>query len=108
MRVDQVTLWGTAMATHVEVEFTVVDEAAYALTDGGLFFEFLDEKDERIAEGVAAGNGVFPVEGAAGNEKKFLQKDTFAAMDELPTKITIQGFNIWEKNRYEAHAFELK
>lgn len=107
VRVDRVTLSGTAMATHISVEFTVVDEAAYALTDEGLFFEFLDEKGECIPDGVAAGSGVYPVESEEKSERKLLQKASIAAMDELPDAITLRPFNVWEKNRYEAQIIDL-
>lgn len=108
VRIDQITLTGTAMSTHIEVEFTVVDEAAYALTDDGLWFEFLDEKGEPISPGFGGNGSISEVEGTEANERKFSQKGTFVAMEKLPDTLTVRGFNCWEKNRYETHEFDLK
>lgn len=105
VRVDRVTLSGTAMSTQVQVEFTVVDEAAFALMDGGLWFEFLDESGNVIPDGVGGGS-VGPVPGS--EEPKYTQNSAMAAVETLPTQITLRAYNALDKNRYEAHVFELQ
>ncbi|MDL2318899.1 hypothetical protein LJC74_07500 [Eubacteriales bacterium OttesenSCG-928-A19] len=101
VRVDRVTLSGTAMSTHAHVEFTVIDADAYALTDGGLWFEFLDGNGERLPSGSVGSGSISAVEGTDG--KQMVQEDDLAAMETLPETIILRGYNAWEKNRYETH-----
>lgn len=108
VRVDRLTLSSTALSTHVRLEFTVIDEAAYALTDDGLWFEFLDEGGERVAGGATGVGSIGPLDEGEANPTRFVQIDALVAMEALPRRITVRGYNAWEKNRYEAHVFELK
>lgn len=101
VRVDRVILSGTAMSTHVRVEYTVVDEAAFDLTDDGLWFEFLDENGEVIEDGATGSGSVAPV------GEGLVQESALIAMETLPGRITVRGYNAWEKNRYESHDFAL-
>lgn len=106
VQVDRITLSGTAMSTNVRIEYTVVDPEAYALTDDGLWFEFLDDTGARIATGAA---GTASVEEVAGSNKtQFVQIDCLMAMEGAPRSVTLRGYNSWEKNRYETHAFTMK
>ena len=54
VRVDKITLKGSAMSTYAEIEFTVVDANKYAESDG-IFFEFLDRYGEPIPNGAGSG-----------------------------------------------------
>lgn len=105
VRVDRVTLEGTPMAVYYEIEYTVVDEAAYEKTDDGLWFEFLDEKGERLPDGATASGEVAEVEGS--NGKVLMERGSLEAMETLPRQVTLRGYNCWEKNRYETHVFEM-
>lgn len=100
VEVTQVTLTSSAMATHAEVRFHVVDEAAYAATGDGLWFEFLDAEGQAISLGVFGSGSINAVEGEA---NAYIQQETLVAMDTLPDAITIRGYNCWEKNCYESH-----
>lgn len=102
VRVDRVTLTGTAMSTHARVEFTIVDPEAYALTDDGLWFEFLDADGERLPSGSMGTGSIYEAE-----DGSLVQEDDLAAMETLPETITLRGYNAWEKNRYEAHDITL-
>lgn len=104
VQVDRVTLSSTAMATHVMIEFSVVDAAAYALTDDGLWFEFLDANGERLPDGPMGSGSVYAVDEAG---TRFIQEDSLTAMETLPEKVVLRGYNAWEKNRYETHEIEL-
>lgn len=108
VRVDRVTLSSSAMSTHVRLEYTVIDEAAYALTDDGLWFEFLDGNGERIATGANGSGSIGPIDENEENPTRFVQIDSLTAMESLPEKVIVRGYNAWEKNRYETHAFEMK
>ena len=39
------------MALYYEIRFTITDEAAYAATEDGVQFEFLDANGERLPDG---------------------------------------------------------
>jgi len=105
VRIDKVTLTGSPMAVYAEIEFTVIDEALYAATDGGLLFEFLDENGERVPDGAADIGGVTPLDDG---QTRFLQRASLQAVESLPETVTLRGFNCWEKNRYETHTFTMQ
>ncbi len=106
VEVTSVTLTATPLATYTRIEFTVVDEDAYANTDDGLWFEFLDENGERLPDSVSGGGSSGPAE--EGDSTHYVQLSSIAATEELPKTITLRGFNCWEKNRYETHSFEME
>ena len=103
VRVDKVTLSGSAMAIYAEIEFTVTDKEKFAETDGGLWFEFLDGTGERLSDGAASSGSVEAVD-----ENRFIQKASLQASEMLTGTIILRGYNCWEKNRYETHTFEMK
>lgn len=105
VEVTSVTLTASPMNTYVRIEFTVTDRDAYAKTDDGLWFEFLDENGQRIPSGTDGGGSVEPI-GSDG--LSFVQKESLAAMEPLPKTVTLRGYNCWEKNRYETHTFEME
>jgi hypothetical protein len=103
VQVDKVTLTGSAMSIYTEIEFTVTDKEKFAETDGGLWFEFLDSKGERIPSGAGSNGSVEKID-----ENRYVQKSSLQASDSLPGVVILRGFNCWEKNRYETHSFEMK
>lgn len=105
VRVDAITLTKSPMATYVKVEFTITDPAAYAATDDGLWFEFLDAQGNLLPDGAPTSASVSQV---AGSDTQFVQKSSIGAAAQLPESITIRGYNCWEKNRYSAHTVEMK
>lgn len=104
VRVDKITLTGSAMAIYTEIGFTVIDEQKFAENDNGLWFEFLDENGERLPSG-AATTGTITADDSG---KHFVQTDSLQASEVLPSEIILRGYNCWEKNRYETHTFEMK
>jgi len=102
VRVDKITLKGSAMSTYAEVEFTVVDEEKYAGTDG-ISFEFLDRYGERIPNGAASGGGIEAID-----DTHYIEKISLQAMEKLPSEVILRGYSYWDKNRYETHTFEMK
>ena len=103
VRVDKVTLTGSAMAIYAEIEFTVIDKEKYTETDGGLWFEFLDENGQRLPDGASSSGSVETVD-----VNHYIQKVSLQASKTLPSEIILRGYNCWEKNRYEAHTFGMK
>ncbi|HHV99343.1 MAG TPA: hypothetical protein GXX36_07190 [Clostridiaceae bacterium] len=103
VRVDKVTLTGSPMAIYADIEYTVIDKKKFDETDGGLWFEFVDETGNCLPSGVSSGEGIIAV-----GEDHFIQKVTLQASKTLPGKIILRGYNSWDKNRYETHTFEMK
>jgi len=117
VRVDAITLTSSPMSIYAEIEFTVINEEKYAKTDGGLWFEFLDENGERLPDGADSEGYIRPIGGAdseehmstlGDGETRFLQKTSIQAAEFLPDEVILRGYNAWEKTRYETHAFEMK
>lgn len=103
VEVTSITLTASPIATYARIEFAVVDEDAYAQTDGGLWFEFLDENGERLPGGVSGTASI-----GSEDDIHFVQLDSIAATEGLPQSVTLRGYNCWEKNLYETHTFEMK
>lgn len=103
VRVDKVTLAGSAMAIYADIEFTVIDKEKFAETEDGLWFEFLDDTGKRVPDGASLNGSVKAVD-----ENRFIQKVSLQASETLPSEIILRGYNCWEKNRYETHIFEMK
>lgn len=106
VEVTSVTLTASPLAIYTRIEFTVVDEDAYAKTDEGLWFEFLDENGERLPDSVSGGGSVEAAE--EGDTTHYVQLSSFAPMEALPKTVTLRAFNCWEKNRYETHTLEME
>lgn len=103
VRVDKVTLTGSAMAIYADIEFTVIDKEKFAETDDGLWFEFLDDTGKRLPDGASSSGSVEAID-----ENHYILKVSLQASERLPSEIILRGYNCWEKNRYETHAFEMK
>ena len=102
IRVDKITLKGSAMSTYAEIEFTVVDMEKYAENDG-LFFEFLDRYGEYIPNGAGSGGGI-----EASDDTHFTEKISLQAMEKLPSEVILRGYSYLDKTRYETHTFKMK
>ena len=103
VRIDSITLKASELAVYTEISYTVIDEAAFAATDEGLYFEFLDTDGNRLPDGAAGGGGTTTEDGV-----HYVQETAIGAMETLPQEVTVRGFNCWEKNRYETHTFEMR
>jgi len=104
VRVDKVTLTGTAMSIYVEIEYTVIDRVKFAEMDRGLSFELLDENGERLPAGADSDCGVYSLDD---NETRFIQKSAIRAAQTLPGEIIMRGYNIWKDVWYETHILEM-
>lgn len=102
-QVEEIALSLSPMATYYTISVTITDPEAYAKTDNGLWFEFLDENSERLPEGSTLSGSVEQVD-----DTHLIQKGSLGAMDSVPTQLILRGYNCWEKNRYEMHTFQKK
>lgn len=102
VRVDKITLKGSAMSTYAEIEFTVIDAGKYAESDG-LFFEFLDRYGECIPNGAGSGGGIEAIDNT-----RFTEKISLQAMEKLPSEVILRGYSYSDKTKYETHTFEMK
>lgn len=106
VRVDCVRIEVKPQELLATVEFTVIDEAAFAATDGGLWFEFIDPQSgeteysaQRLTDGLSGSSSVADLGGG-----RYVQTQTLAK-NELRDIYTLRAYNCWEKNRYETHKF---
>ncbi len=103
VRIDSITLKASEMAVYTEIRYTVIDEAKFAETDTGLWFEFLDSDGNSLPFGGAAGG-----ETIIEDDMHYVEKSSICAMETLPREITVRGYNCWDKTRYEANTFEMR
>ena len=106
VRVDCVRIEVKPQELVATVEFSVIDEAAFAATDDGLWFEFIDPQStetayaaQRLAGGLSGSDSVADLGGG-----RYVQTETLAK-NELRDTYTLRAYNCWEKNRYETHEF---
>ena len=103
VRVDSVRLTASPMALYYEIHFTVTDEAAYAATEDGVWFEFLDANGNALADGATRGGEVhLQADGS------LVQSGSLAAQKELPGSVTLRAYNCWTQERYENHELTLE
>ena len=106
VRVDCVRIEVKLQELVATVEFTVIDEAAFAATDDGLWFEFIDPQStetayasQRLTGGLSGSDSVEDLGGG-----RYVKTETLAK-NELRDTYTLRAYNCWEKNRYETHEF---
>ena len=103
VRVDSVRLTASPMALYYEIHFTVTDEAAYAATEDGVWFEFLDANGNALPDGATRGAEVQPQA-----DGSLVQSGSLAAREELPETVTLRAYNCWTQERYESHELTLE
>ena len=114
VRVDQLLINVRPQDIHVVIDYTVTDREAYAKTDGGLWFEFIDPEstakqpyDQRLQSGLSGGGSVTPLDGDPDTATQFRQTETLGR-NELHDAYTLRAYECWEKQRFETHAFEME
>ncbi len=103
VRIDKITMTGTPMAIYTEIEFSVIDQEKFLKTENGLWFEFLDENDNRLPNGAAGAAHIEQID-----ENHYIQKDSISAAQDLPDKVIVRGYNGMDKTRYETHNLKMK
>ena len=102
VRVDSVSFTASPMALYYEVHFIITDEAAYAATEDGVWFEFLDENGDALSGGVTSSGEV-----ARQEDGSLVQSGSLAAQNGLPESVTLRAYNCWTKERYETNELTL-
>ena len=109
VRVDRVMIEVKPLELYATVDYTVIDEALYAATDDGLWFEFVDETietdqpyDQRLAGGLSGSSGIDSI-----GSGRYRQNETLG-LNELHDVYTLRAYSAWEKVRYEAHDIAMR
>ena len=109
VRVDRVTIEVKPLELYATIDMTVVDEALFAKTDDGLWFEFIDPDsaasepwEQRLSSGLTGGGGSFPLDGA-----HYRQRETLG-LNELRGTYTLRAYECWNKTRFDTHEFTMR
>ena len=114
VRVDRLLIEVKPQEIYATVAYTVVDREKYALTDDGLWFEFIDPDskaeayyDQRLKAGLSGSGSSTPVDGDPDTATHFVQRETLGR-NELHDTYTLRAYSCWEKERYETHTFAMR
>lgn len=99
VHIDSISMISSATATRMHIHYTVIDAQTYEKMDDGLWFEMVDEN------GIAIDSGDGSVTAVEGNTIKYEQQIDFAAMEKLPTSISLRAYECWNKQRFETNTF---
>ena len=103
VRVERVTFEPSPMALYYEIRFAITDEAAYAATEDGVQFEFLDANGERLPDGATMSSQT-----AAQADGSLVQSGSLSAQSDPSQIAALRAFNCWTKERYESHELTLE
>lgn len=103
VHVERVTFEPSPMALYYEIRFTITDEAAYAATEDGVQFEFLDASGERLPDGATLSGQT-----AAQADGSLVQSGSLSAQSDPSQIAALRAFNCWTKERYESHELTLE
>jgi len=111
VRIDRLLIEVKPQDIYATIDYTVIDEEKYAVTDHGLWFEFIDPQstaeayhNQRLEGGLSGGGGT---QWLNEEQTRFRQKETLAR-HELHDTYTVRGFSAWEKNRYDTHTLTMR
>jgi len=107
VQVDRVLIEVKPQEIYAQVEYSVVDQAAYERMHGWLWFEFIDPNstetepwNQRLAEGLGGGRSSGAMDGERNPAMRFCQRETLGR-NELRQTYTLRAYNAWGKERYE-------
>ena len=113
VRVDSVRIEVKPLELYATIEYTVIDRALFAKTDGGLWFEFIDPEstaempyDQRLTGGLTASGEARPLDGAPDTATRFIQRETLGK-NELAGSYTLRAFECWNKQRFDTHTIDM-
>ena len=113
VQIDRLTLEIKPLEIYAKIEYSVTDPAAYAETDDGLWFEFIDPQiegapyDQRLAPGLTGSGTVLPVDGDLENAQHYVQYETLSK-SELHDAYVLRAYNAWSKERYDTHEIQVQ
>jgi hypothetical protein len=103
--VDKIELSTTELGIYTELTFHVAPNATpeqINLAKDGLWFEYLDVDGNRWESGLDGTDTIEKV-----SDGVYVQKNSFKT-NEVPDKITVRGYDCWEKTRFGSITLEKK
>ena len=97
VRVERVTFEPSPMALYYEIRFTITDEAAYAATEDGMQFEFLDANGERLPDGATMSGQT-----AAQADGSLVQSGSLSAQSDLSQIAALRAFTAGRRSAMRA------
>ena len=119
VRVDRLMIEVKPQDIYAIINYTVTDAEAFAKTENGLWFEFIDPEkasdlpadgqyaQQRLTSGLSGGGMVMPLDDDKETPTMYRQTETLGR-NELHDAYTLRAFNCWEKDRYETHTFAMR
>ena len=102
--VERVEWKETALEIYAELYFKIdpsATEEQRAVASDSLWFEYLDENGNRLADGITGIGSIEQMEDGG-----FVQKTSLAAMDTPPASITIRAYDFAEETRFGSVTLE--
>ena len=119
VRVDRLMIEVKPQDIYAIINYTVTGAEAFAKTENGLWFEFIDPEkasdlpadgqyaQQRLTSGLSGGGMVMPLDDDKETPTMYRQTETLGR-NELHDAYTLRAFNCWEKDRYETHTFAMR
>ena len=119
VRIDRLTIEVKPQDIYAIIDYTVTDMNAFARTDHGLWFEFIDPDKaaeqpadgqyalQRLTSGLSGGGMVIPLDEEKAQPTVYRQTETLGK-NELHDTYTLRAFDCWEKARYETHTLQMR
>ena len=109
VRVDQVLMTVKPLEIDYVISYTITDPEKFAVTDEGLWFEFIDPNStetEPFAQRLNAGLSTMDTTGNQDLTK--VQEQTGSlALSELRDTYTMRAYECWNKQRFETHEIHM-
>lgn len=109
VRVDQVTMTVKPLEIDYVISYTITDPEKYAVTDEGLWFEFIDPNStetEYSAQRLKAGLTAMDTAGNA-DLTQVQEQDGSLALSEKADTYTMRAYECWNKQRFETHEIHM-
>ena len=109
VRVDQVVMTVKPLEIDYVISYTITDPEKYAVTDEGLWFEFIDPNStetDYYAQRLKAGSSNLDAAGNADLTQVQEQSGTLA-LSELRDTYTMRAYECWNKQRFETHEIHM-
>lgn len=109
VRVDRITMTVKALEIDYVISYTITDLDKYAVTDEGLWFEFIDPNStetDYYAQRLKAGSSNLDAAGNADLTQVQEQSGTLALSEKADT-YTMRAYECWNKQRFETHEIHM-
>ena len=109
VRVDQVVMTVKPLEIDYVISYTITDPEKYAVTDEGLWFEFIDPNStetDYYAQRLKAGSSNLDAAGNADLTQVQEQSGTLALSEKADT-YTMRAYECWNKQRFETHEIHM-